>query len=69
MTVTFQLGDLVYNRNTKEDGAIKRAYEMNGVARYKVVVPHLSDTWAAGFDTWDWAGEVLQFSNNECLKS
>ena len=29
MTWNFQHGDLVYNRNTKEDGVIRRAYEWN----------------------------------------
>jgi len=30
MTAKFQLRNLVYNRNTKEDGAIRKVYETNG---------------------------------------
>jgi len=30
MTGNFQHRDLVYNRNTKEDGVIRRAYNSNG---------------------------------------
>jgi hypothetical protein len=39
MTWIFQLGGLVDNRNTKEDGAIRRAYETNGAAMYEAE-PH-----------------------------
>ncbi len=69
MKENFQLKDLVYNRNTKEDGTIRRVYETNGVAMYEVAVPQKRDTWAAGFYLSDWAEDVLQLSNNALLKS
>ena len=69
MKVNFQLKDLVYNRNTNEDGIIRRIYETNGVAMYEVAVPQKRDTWAAGYYISDWAQDVLQVSNNELLKS
>ena len=69
MKENFQLKDFVYNRNTKEDGTIRRVYETNGVAMYEVAVPQKCDTWAAGFYLSDWAEDVLQLSNNELLKS
>jgi hypothetical protein len=69
MTGNFQLRDLVYNRNTKEDGAIRRVYETNGAAMYEVAVPKMGDSWAGGYYISDWAGDVLQLSNNERLKS
>ena len=59
----------MYNRNTKEDGAIRRVYETNGVAMYEVAVPQKRDTWAAGYYISDWAEDVLQVFNNELLKS
>jgi len=65
----FQLKDLVYNRDTKEDGTIKRIYETNCAAMYEVAVPQQRDTWAAGYYISDWAEDVLQLSNNELLKS
>ena len=69
MTWNFQLGDLVYNRNTKEDGAIRRIYETSGVAMYEVAVPQNRDSWTGGYYISDWAEDVLQLSTNEPLKS
>jgi hypothetical protein len=69
MKENFQLKDLVYNRNTKEDGTIRRVYETNGVAMYEVAVPQRRATWAAGYYLSDWAEDVLQVSDNELLKS
>jgi hypothetical protein len=69
MKENFQLKELVYNRNTKEDGTIKRIYETNGAAMYEVAVPQQRDTWAAGYYISHWAEDVLQLSDNEPLKS
>ena len=65
----FRHRELVYNRNTKEDGAVRRVYEMNGVTMYEVAVPIQADAWAAGHYISDWAEDVLRLSNNERLKS
>jgi hypothetical protein len=69
MTWNFEHSDLVYNRNTKEDGAIRRAYESNGAAMYEVAVPQLGDSWAGGYYISDWAEDVLRLSSNERLWS
>jgi hypothetical protein len=69
MKENFQLKDLVYNRNTNEDGIIRRIYETSGVAMYEVAVPQKRDTWTGGYYISDWAAGVLQVSNNELLKS
>ncbi len=69
MTGNFQHRDLVYNRNTKEDGVIRRAYKSNGAAMYEVAVPQRGDSWAGGYYISDWAEDVLQPSSNERLKS
>ena len=69
MTGNFQHRDFGYNRNTKEDGLIGRAYESNGAAMYEVAVPQHGDSWAGGYHISDWAEDVLQLSNNERLKS
>ena len=69
MKENFQLRDLVYNRNTKEDGTIRRVYETNGAAMYEVAVPQQGDSWRGGYFISDWAEDVLQLSNNEPLKS
>jgi hypothetical protein len=69
MTGNFRHRDLVYNRNTKEDGVIRRAYEPNGAAMYEVAVPQRGDSWAGGYYISDWADDVLQLSSNECLRS
>ena len=59
----------MYNRTTKEDGVIRRAYESNGAAMYEVAVPQRGDSWAGGYYISDWAEDVLQLSSNERLKS
>ena len=69
MTGNFQHKDLVYNRNTKEDGVIRRAYKSNGTAMYEVAVPQRGNSWAGGYYISDWAEDVLQPSTNALLKS
>jgi hypothetical protein len=69
MTGNFQHRDLVYNRNTKEVGVIRRAYNSNGAAMYEVAVPQRGDSWAGGYYISDWAEHVLQLSSNKRLKS
>ena len=69
MNRKFKRRDLVYNRNTKEEGAVRRVYETNGATMYGVAVPKHSDACAAGFYISDWPEDVLQLSNNKRLKS
>jgi len=69
MTGKFQFRDLVYNVNTKEDGAIRRVYEADGATMYEAAVPAEGDAWVSGYYVSDWAEDVLRFSNNERLKS
>ena len=69
LTTKFQLRDLVYNRDTREDGLIRRVYERDGAARYEVAVPLMKDSWGRGYCISDWDENVLQLSNNEDLKS
>lgn len=69
MTGKFQHRDLVYNRITGEDGAIRRVYTAKGSAMYEVAVPKPHGGWTAGFYVSDWSEEALQLSNNQHLKS
>jgi len=69
MRKKFKLEDLVYNRNTKEDGIIRQIYETNGVAMCEVAVPQNRDSWISGFYISDWAEDVLLLSTNEPLKA
>lgn len=69
MAKKFQPGDLVYNRYTKEDGAVMRVYETNGATMYEVAVSRLGDSWSAGCYVSDWAEDVLQLANNGRLMS
>jgi len=69
MTGKFQFRDLVYNINTKEDGAVRRVYETRGITMYEVAVPIQGDAVGApGHYISDWTEDVLQPSNNEHLK-
>ena len=69
MKEKFKLTDLVYNRDTKEDGTVRRVYETNGVAMYEVAVPQNCDSWTGEYYISDWAEDVLQPSTNEPLKA
>ena len=69
MNGKFQPRDLVYNRNTTEDGAIRKVYETHGATMYEVAVPMHGDAWASGFCISDWAEDTLQLSDNARLKS
>lgn len=69
MTAKFQRGDVVYNRDTKEDGAVRRRYETYGDTVYEVAVTKLGDSWVAGYYVSDWAEDILQPSTNERLRS
>jgi hypothetical protein len=69
MTGKFQHRDLVYNRITAEDGAIRKVYGATGAVMYEVAVPKPRGGWTAGFYISDWSEEVLQLSNNQNLKS
>jgi hypothetical protein len=59
----------VYNRNTTEDGAIRKVYETRGATMYEVAVPMHGDAWVSGFCISDWAEDSLQLSDNVRLKS
>jgi hypothetical protein len=60
----FLLLDSVYNRNTREDGTIRRIYETNGGAMYEVTMPQQDDDGTTGYYVSDWAEDVLQLSDN-----
>jgi len=61
----FSIGVLRRNRNTKEDGLVKRVYQVGGSVMYEVSVPATPDTYY----TSDWAESALQLSTNMTLKS
>jgi hypothetical protein len=68
-TAKFKRGDLVYNRDTKEDGAVRRCYETYGDTVYEVAVTKLGNSWVAEYFVSDWAEDVLQPSTNERLRA
>jgi len=66
----FRMGELLHNRNTNEDGLVKRVYQVGGGGiMYQVAVPVVRDTWAGNHYVSDWAESVLELSQNACLKS
>jgi hypothetical protein len=64
----FQHRALLFNPVTKEYGAVRKAYELNGVTMYEVAVSKDGESWSA-FYLSDWSEEVLQFSTNQHLQS
>lgn len=65
----FYLRNMLFNRNTKEDGVVRCVYEKNDAVMYEVFVPAKGDSWASGYFISDWAEDVLQPSNNLRLKT
>jgi hypothetical protein len=65
----FRKGELLHNRNTDEDGLVKRVYQSGEVFMYEVAVPVIRDTWAGGHYVSDWNESVLELSRNAKLNS
>jgi hypothetical protein len=65
----FHVGQLLYNRQTKEDGFISSVLTNDGVITYEVWVPKESNSWQAGHWVSRWFERVLKLSGNECLGS
>ncbi len=63
----FRVDDLLHNRNTHEDGAVRRVYERNGLIMYEVWVPKLAGSWKLGHHVSDWAENVLELSTTKFL--
>ena len=67
----FIIGVLLRNRNTKEDGLVKRVYEVadSGETMYEVAVPAIPNTWLGNHYVSDWAESILELSKNAVLES
>jgi hypothetical protein len=63
----FRVGQLLYNRSTKEDGFISSVLAEDGVITYEVWVPKEYDSWKAGYRISLWLERVLKLSGNESL--
>ncbi len=61
----FNIGVLLHNRNTNEDGLVKRVYEVGGAVMYEVSVP----ATPLRYNTSDWDESPLELSNNKPLSS
>jgi hypothetical protein len=61
----FDIGVLLYNRNTNEHGLVKRVYEVRGAVMYEVSIPATPFTYY----TSDWGEAPLELSNNKALMS
>jgi hypothetical protein len=72
----FNIGALLHNRNTNEDGLVKRVYEVGGAVMYEVLVPaspityNISD-WgeapleASGRPPRDWSYQHFRSASNQ----
>ena len=65
----FHVGQLLYNRQTKEDGFISSVLADEGYITYVVWVPKESSSWQAGHWVSHWLERVLKLSDNERLGS
>jgi hypothetical protein len=65
----FQMGQLVHNRNTKEDGFVSHIFADEGIITYEVWVAKDSNSWEAGHWISRWLESVVQPSSNTHLGS
>lgn len=67
----FDIGELLHNRNTNEDGLVTWVYQLlrPGEPMYEALVPAIADTWAGGQCLSDWIESDLELSNNATLKA
>jgi hypothetical protein len=65
----FHVGQLLYNRRTKEDGFISGVFADHGIIMYEVWVPKEPNSWKAGYWISRWFELVLKLSGNEHLGS
>jgi hypothetical protein len=65
----FHVGQLLYNRSTKEHGLISSVSAEDGLITYEVWVPKEYDSWKAGYRISRWLERVLKLSANERLGS
>lgn len=65
----FHIGQLLYNRKTKEDGFISRVFADHGIIMYEVWVPKEPNSWKAGYWISRWFEMVLKLSGNVHLGS
>jgi hypothetical protein len=61
----FSIGTILHNRNTKEDGLVKRVYQVGGSMMYEVSVPATPNTYYVS----DWGESALELSNYKPLMS
>jgi hypothetical protein len=59
----FNIGVLLHNRNTNEDGWVERVYEVGGAVMYEVSIPAMLFTYC----TSDWGESPLELSSNKLL--
>jgi hypothetical protein len=69
----FCTGELLHNRNTKEDGLVTRVYQLSKGQgdwdiMYEVLVPSRPNTWAASHYVSDWTESILEPSDNATLR-
>jgi len=62
--VSFRPNQWVYNRNTKEEGLVRRVYENDGITMYRVWLLAGTVSLAWGYVVSDWAEGVLESSKN-----
>ena len=59
-TSPFHPGDLLYNRDTKEDGLVTKVYQEDGVTMYEVLVSGKANSLDEGDFVSNWAQDVLE---------
>jgi hypothetical protein len=63
MTPKFSMDQVLFNRNTNENGTVGKIYELNGITMYEVLVPIQFRGIATGSSVSDWPEEILELAH------
>jgi hypothetical protein len=65
----FRTEDCVYNRDTKEHGLVKQAYDKESIIMYEVWLPATPNSLRWGHFVSDWAEDILEPSDKLLVPS
>ncbi len=64
MTPKFSVGEVLFNRDTKEKGRVVRVCESSGITMYEVSIWADFQGYGVASNASDWAEDVLELSVN-----
>jgi hypothetical protein len=63
MIPKFEVGQILFNRNTKESGMVQKIYKSDGKPKYEVTI-QVYHGFSMGSHVSDWTEDVLETRSN-----